>query len=199
MRVTHRPQSKTLRLASSGQEELARLIGQRVSDVSDTRRVHKRNGYFMAYCNRRKRYVYMHRLVIEAQLGRDLDRREVVHHKNHDGYDNRPSNLILLEGQGAHARHHVEEGTWGWPKGTPKPWQEKPKIPCPVCGRDFKPRKHGTRVTKTCSFNCGQTLRYQDRPHGVNRYKSGCRCQDCRGAWAKHFRDRRARRKASLS
>jgi len=37
-----------------------------------------------------------HRLVMEAYLGRKLDRDEVVHHINKDTYDNRIENLELM-------------------------------------------------------------------------------------------------------
>jgi hypothetical protein len=53
--------------------------------------------------------VLEHRLVMEGLLGRLLDPKEVVHHINGDGTDNRPENLELLSGQSEHMRLHNAE------------------------------------------------------------------------------------------
>jgi hypothetical protein len=50
-------------------------------------------------------YIVEHRFVMEAMLGRLLERGEVVHHKNGDHGDNRPDNLELMI-YSAHTRHH---------------------------------------------------------------------------------------------
>lgn len=51
-------------------------------------------------------YVMQHRLVMEREIGRHLDPREVVHHRNHNPGDNRPENLELMPDQGAHRERH---------------------------------------------------------------------------------------------
>lgn len=48
-----------------------------------------------------------HRVVMADVLGRRLTPVEVVHHKDHDGTNNDPSNLELCASQGEHlAKHH---------------------------------------------------------------------------------------------
>lgn len=55
-------------------------------------------------------YVLQHRLVVEDVVGRYLESKEIVHHKNHVRHDNRPENLQLLPSRQAHAAIHPEVG-----------------------------------------------------------------------------------------
>jgi hypothetical protein len=106
----------------------------------------ERNGYVMDYVGS-GRYQYQHRLVMEAHLGRPLDRREIVHHVNGDKHDNRVENLEIMS-QSEHRALH------GGAKG-PRPhlWKRR----CAWCGKPM--RGKGERV-KCCSQSCGQKLRY---------------------------------------
>jgi hypothetical protein len=54
-------------------------------------------------------YVYEHRLVMEAHIGRYLTEEEVVHHRNRCKTDNAIENLQLCANQAEHLRIHAEE------------------------------------------------------------------------------------------
>ena len=51
----------------------------------------------------------VHRVVMEAHIGRELSSSELVHHKNHDVYDNRIENLVITT-RSEHKKLHPEIG-----------------------------------------------------------------------------------------
>lgn len=72
-------------------------------------------GYVYVYSpdhpNRTKsNYVLKHRLVMEKSIGRYLDKKEVVHHKNGNRSDNRIKNLELFDTNGQHIKEEARLG-----------------------------------------------------------------------------------------
>ena len=63
--------------------------------------------------DRKKKYVYLHRAVIENELGRYLKPGEEVDHKDKDVTNNDPSNLQLRI-VGEHQREHAHNGNHFW-------------------------------------------------------------------------------------
>ena len=54
--------------------------------------------------------ILVHRWVAKIKLGRPVRRPEVVHHKNRNKLDNRPSNLVVCANQAVHESFHRMDG-----------------------------------------------------------------------------------------
>jgi hypothetical protein len=67
---------------------------------------YKKSGYWMLTIGP-KQYIYEHRHIMQEHIGRELDRKEHVHHKNGNRLDNRIDNLELL----SMSKHMSEHAT----------------------------------------------------------------------------------------
>lgn len=99
-----------------------------------------------------KRWVYEHRMVMEAELGRTLTRDETVHHKNGDRSDNRLDNLEVVS-RSDHTRIHMAH----------RPLKRETR-PCSICGAPVTRRPSGFKSTVTaCSDPCRRLASWQVR------------------------------------
>lgn len=92
------------------QRRLRSEANQRYWDGKRQPRLQK-NGYLTITIGNKKQYV--HRMIMEAHLGRKLKRNEHVHHLNGIKTDNRLENLQLISAS-EHSRQHAIEKHFGY-------------------------------------------------------------------------------------
>lgn len=93
----------------------------------------------------------LHRVIMEASIGRKLSTTELVHHINADPHDNRIENLQIVSAK-EHCQHHNQRHPWV-------------KI-CAVCGDFFEPGPTHREETRCCGRGCGGVLAAETRRAG---------------------------------
>lgn len=111
---------RVLRLSGGLRERGAHLKGRRGPEMPTWKGGRRRvpQGYIHVYRPEspmagRHGYVPEHRLVASEVLGRPLSRKEHVHHINGIKDDNRPENLIVVDGT-AHSQLHADHRREVW-------------------------------------------------------------------------------------
>lgn len=91
------------------------FVAEKNAQWKGGRIIHKRTGY-VHVLNRRendsRKYIQEHVLVMEEEMGRRIEKDEIVHHINHIRTDNRIENLQLMK-RSDHSRMHASENNFG--------------------------------------------------------------------------------------
>jgi len=128
--------------------------------------------------------VLEHRYVMGKSLGRDLEKTEIVHHKDGNRRNNVINNLELMNNGSHTTLHH--------PKTAVKTF-------CSKCGEIIERTKGKINGKLTfCSRSCSSSYYTSRRPkkeitHGTTGYRRGCRCDICREAQRNRVKQWRSR------
>lgn len=107
---------------------------------------HSHGAYIMLTLSNNRRMLE-HRFIMQEKIGRKLKHEEQIHHKDHNGKNNKLSNLVLLSASD-HAKLHGKEK------------KNVLKLICPQCGKTFERKgriaKYRTKLNQRtfCSRQC---------------------------------------------
>lgn len=92
--------------------EVKRLAKENRTWIYEGVKYKKTHGYI--YIQLGKKWIQEHRLVAENILGRELTRKESVHHIDFDKTNNSPESLAVFETHAAHQKFHTELNQYGY-------------------------------------------------------------------------------------
>ena len=132
------------------------------------------NGYPAIYTSE-KCTVYIHRLVAEEMLGRDLKPEEIVHHDDRDRSNYDKENIMVFRSKSDHTRYHncgvamlTEDGTYICDEKVrrlTKPvlkFADSHYLECPECGG---PKDRNAKLCEKCRNNyLDHFIQGTDRP-----------------------------------
>ena len=138
-------------------------------------------------------YVYVHRLVMAAMIGRNLHKGEIVHHVDENKQNNTPNNLSLKESIAAHKENHRKR------TDLRKMNEDNPIIKCACgCGQSInkydtsgRPRKYvsghwrkgrlsyNPNETILCACGCGSEITKYDKHGRKRKFISGHNTNIC--------------------
>lgn len=150
-------------------------------------------GYPVVFCPDHPRswstgYIHVHSLIAEYKYGRNLEKMEVVHHKDEDKFNYHPDNLeIKINSE--HISYHERNKVVGFLH-----------FVCPNCTSKFKRRKG--KFYRFCSRRCNglhqRSIQLEsciptELVHGkaVTYSYHKCRCDECRNGNKLRTRERR--------
>jgi len=103
------------------------------------------HGYkYVSIGNKKRRFE--HRLVMEKYLGRELTRKEIIHHKDGNKLNNELSNLELMT-QSKHIKEHIKNNQIG---GRISYEKGKRNINCEVCLKEVTPNSPAQKYCNIC-------------------------------------------------
>ena len=134
--------------------------------------------YYRGWVNGKQEY--LHRYIYAKENG-TIQKGIIIHHKDDNPFNNKPSNLIPIT-RSQHSKMHIDKNANQnnrhleearkliiTNKRKTKPAKIERTQNCEYCGKQYTKIAYPSRVFKYCSNLCGVTARYYDTKKGRSR------------------------------